>query len=171
MQQVLQSTNAIRTSHQAAAYKWDAALATSAGEYAAYLAKQKKCSLIHDRASSDGENLFASFAYPTAKTACLPAITSWAAEEKDYRFSAKRPFGDNWSSGQGRQVGHFTQLVWRATRRMGCGRATGAWTMVSTGWHGQCNVVVCRYQPAGNIASDAAFAANVRPPKAKAKKK
>jgi hypothetical protein len=42
----------------------------------------------------------------------------------------------------GRKVtGHFTQLVWKQTRSLGCG-----WTKCSKGNH-----VVCKYSPAGNF--------------------
>lgn len=43
---------------------------------------------------------------------------------------------NNWAD-----VGHYTQIIWRTTTRIGCGVATG------NGW----DVVTCRYAPPGNV--------------------
>jgi hypothetical protein len=44
--------------------------------------------------------------------------------------------------------GHFTQIVWRASTTLGCGKATGK--------DGN-DYVVCNYDPAGNIAGRTPF--------------
>ena len=54
-------------------------------------------------------------------------------------------------------IGHFTQLVWVASRSMGCATTTSS-----------CNnnhnvYIVCNYSPPGNVADDASFNANVLP--------
>jgi hypothetical protein len=53
------------------------------------------------------------------KTACIDAIDAWYAEETYYNYdtySQKAGYG-------GQMIGHFTQLVWAATRKFGCGVA------------------------------------------------
>lgn len=55
---------------------------------------------------SHGENLALNYATPTL------AIDSWAGEESKYNFGEGK-FGE--------KTGHFTQLVWQNTRRVGCG--------------------------------------------------
>ena len=78
-------------------------------------------------------------------------------EVGSYNFRAAHPFRDNWDQG----VGHFTQVVWRSTMVMGCGMATKAVPISAVpGLVGGCKVVVCRYLPAGNVATDAEFRDN-----------
>ncbi|MGE3455278.1 MAG: CAP domain-containing protein, partial [Kofleriaceae bacterium] len=58
-------------------------------------------------------------------------VTMWYDELKGYSF--KQP-------GFSMQTGHFTQVVWRGTKQVGCGSA-------------QCNgleIWVCEYDPPGN---------------------
>jgi hypothetical protein len=49
--------------------------------------------------------------------------------------------------------GHFTQVVWKASRELGVGWATGG-----NGWTYFC----CNYSPTGNFNND--YAGNVLPP-------
>ena len=67
----------------------------------------------------------------------------WYDEIKDYDFS---------NPGFGYNTGHFTQVVWKGSKTLGCGIATGKYS-----W------VVCRYGPPGNMMGD--FPENVLPPK------
>ena len=68
----------------------------------------------------------------------------WVAEGRYYRplpvpqSSATGAFGD---------VGHYTQIVWRATREMGCAEASNRTD----------DYVVCLYLPAGNVFGDTAY--------------
>ena len=56
----------------------------------------------------DGENLAAG--YPTV----TDAVDAWGNERTKYNFN---------DPGFSEATGHFTQLVWKATRTVGCGRA------------------------------------------------
>ena len=63
-------------------------------------------------------------------------VRDWEAEKKDYHGG---PLGAAWHA-----AGHYTQVVWRASRRVGCGHSVcrkGEWT-----WH----LLVCNYDPPGN---------------------
>jgi hypothetical protein len=63
-------------------------------------------------------------------------VRVWIAEKKDFHG---RPLGGDWHA-----AGHYTQVVWRDTRRVGCGMATcrqGEWT-----WR----LLACNYDPPGN---------------------
>lgn len=51
-------------------------------------------------------------------------------------------------------VGHFTQLIWKETIKMGVGLATSEKGQV---------YVVCNYEPAGNIVGE--YAKNIKPAK------
>lgn len=61
------------------------------------------------------------------------AVDSWLEEKAAYRGG---PLGANWS-----QCGHYTQMVWRTTRYVGCGKASGT----------DYEIWVCCYDPAGNV--------------------
>ena len=59
-------------------------------------------------------------------------VGMWYDELKKFSFR---------SGGFSMKTGHFTQVVWRGTRRVGCGKS-------------QCNgldVWICQYDPPGNV--------------------
>ena len=70
------------------------------------------------------------------------ATARWYSEIKDYDFS-KPGFGYN--------TGHFTQVVWKSSTKLGCGTASDGPTVY----------VTCRYKGAGNMMG--AFPDNVLP--------
>ncbi len=67
------------------------------------------------------------------------ATDAWANEESDYNW-AKADFSE--------RTGHFTQLVWQNTTRVGCGAAhcNGQGENAAFGWF-----MVCEYDPPGNV--------------------
>ena len=82
-----------------------------------------------------GENLYAN----SATVAGADVVAGWVAEEADYDYA---------SNSCANVCGHYTQVVWRNSARLGCGMAYcasgapwggGAWSM----W-------VCSYDPPGN---------------------
>jgi uncharacterized protein YkwD len=97
---VLNSTNFYRSQHNATAVTWNDTLADFASDYV------DDCKFAHS-GGPYGENLAEGYANATA------SIEAWGDEGKDYDFSA----GDF-----SEQTGHFTQLVWKATTSVGCGR-------------------------------------------------
>lgn len=92
----------------------------------------------HDQGGPHGENLALNYATPAL------AIDAWGDEESKYNF-AKAAFGE--------KTGHFTQLVWQATTRVGCG-AVNCDSDGAKGW-----LLVCEYDPPGNVKG--AFRENV----------
>jgi hypothetical protein len=75
-------------------------------------------------------------------------VKSWYNEVKKYNF--KNP-------GFAMATGHFTQLVWKSSTRLGLGLAAGK--------HGRSNAYYCvaEYSPPGNYANE--FRENVLPPR------
>ncbi|PIK54830.1 hypothetical protein BSL78_08259 [Apostichopus japonicus] len=102
-----------------------------------------KCLWQHGRPSdvvgSYGQNLWA-IKYPGVPKA-ESVVKGWDDEKHDYNLSTN-------ACKQGKQCGHYTQVVWSSTNSIGCGKAfcpnlEGA---MKNMW-----IVVCQYSPAGNV--------------------
>jgi hypothetical protein len=116
---------------------WSRAAAEVARSYAA------KCSFRHNsRRGAYGENLFAMSAHQPLAVVVPAAIRSWSAEAADYDLARN-------SCKKSKVCGHYTQMVWRDTRAVGCAVqhcekgapfGSGPWTLV-----------VCNYEPPGNV--------------------
>jgi hypothetical protein len=65
-------------------------------------------------------------------------VNQWASERRMFRPGI---FPSVSSTGNWEQVGHYTQIVWPTTTRVGCALASTART----------DYLVCRYSPAGNV--------------------
>jgi pathogenesis-related protein 1 len=107
--------------------EWSNEVATTAQAWANHLKDTKDCGLEHAAGTGYGENLAAGSNVDADR-----AVEMWASEIKDYNYSPKYVFETN--------TGHYTQIVWRSTERIGCASAAC----------GGLNVVVCRYDPPGN---------------------
>ncbi len=124
--------------------EWDDGLATTSQTYADTLTRTKCGTLEHDASLRDvGENL----SQGSATDASAPlqsgadAVAAWVSEKADYTY-------DSNTCAPGKACGHYTQVVWRDTTKVGCGRATcTAGEMINTVW-------VCRYSPTGNVNTD-----------------
>jgi pathogenesis-related protein 1 len=78
-----------------------------------------------------GENIFGASDSATGAT----AVSAWAAESANYNYTSNQCTG---------VCGHYTQLVWRETAKLGC--ALHVCDNLAAG-----NTVVCNYAPGGNI--------------------
>lgn len=156
---VLAMHNAARAARQAAPLVWDASLASGAGLWSSQLAGGKCTadSSVGDAAhvAGYGESVYAVSGGKWGNSTCNEAVTAWVGEGAAY---------DDGTGGAPSQlspaaVGHFTQAVWRATSRVGCGVATGT---AAGGL--PCKVVTCRYAVPGNEWSDEALLKQVGQP-------
>jgi pathogenesis-related protein 1 len=119
------------------ALTWSPAAAEVARAYAA------RCRFRHNaRRGPYGENLFAMSDHQAAEVVVPAAIRSWSAEAGDYDFARN-------ACDHSKVCGHYTQMVWRDTRRVGCAiRYCGEGTPFGRGsW----TLVVCNYDPPGNF--------------------
>jgi uncharacterized protein YkwD len=136
-QAFLDAHNADRAKHCAAPLTWSQKLADAAQRWANSL-RDDGCKFGHS-GGQYGENLAAG----TSGILDANSVTAmWYDEVKDYSFP---------NGGFSMQTGHFTQLVWRGTKQMGCG-------------HSSCNgndIYVCEYDPPGNYEGE--YAKNVLP--------
>lgn len=133
---ILAAHNAVRAQFGTAPLAWDPALANGAAAYAVQLALTNtfQHSDRHARPGT-GENLWMGtrgyYSYEAM-------VGGWASEQRDFVpgiFPAVSRSG-NWEN-----VGHYTQMVWPTTTRIGCAVASNA----------RNDYLVCRYSPAGNI--------------------
>ncbi|MCX5521109.1 CAP family protein [Kaistia defluvii] len=148
---MLKAHNERRAEHCAPKLKWCESLAKSAQVYAS------QCIVgSHDPniAPNTGENI-ANATYIENGSPVLPALSdrdafeqTWYCEIANYDFDDPAIVGGFTQNCQ-RVNGHFTQVVWKDSGFLGCGRATCEIGGVQgTQW-------VCRYRPAGNFnASD-----------------
>jgi PKD repeat protein len=95
-----------------------------------------------------GENLWASTGTQTSNIYAYNAVKAWVNEWTSYTYG---PFYQA-------SAGHFTQVVWRSTMRVGCSRPTPCnGGFPPTGWTGAWTIIVCDYEPPGNYGGQAAW--------------
>ncbi|KAI7858521.1 CAP domain-containing protein [Circinella umbellata] len=129
--EVLDLHNQFRAKHSAPPLVWDATLAAYAQKWS------DRCVFEHS-SGSYGENLAQGF--PDWEG----VVTAWYDENTEYDYS---------KPGFTHGIGHFTQLVWVGTTKLGCAVA-------------DCNgnpLYTCSYDPPGNVVNGDAFKTNVLP--------
>lgn len=123
--------------------EWDQALADIAADYAA------QCTWAHNVNRSDnypgyvGENLaLFSSGWPVSSLV-ESTLSNWVEGEMgDYDYAS------NTCSGE---CGHYTQVVWRNTERVGCAlQQCATFTNLSASWNNG-YMLVCNYSPGGNF--------------------
>ncbi|XP_058519840.1 peptidase inhibitor 16 isoform X2 [Ochotona princeps] len=114
--------------------RWDEELAAFAKAYA------QKCVWGHNKERGRrGENLFAI----TDEVMDVPlAMEEWYQEHAYYNLSAA-------TCAQGQVCGHYTQVVWAKTERIGCG--THFCEKLEGVKEINIQILVCNYEPPGNV--------------------
>jgi uncharacterized protein YkwD len=126
---ILARHNELRAKHDAAPLKWSPAVEKVAQDWANTIARAD--SMRHRQPNKYGENIF----WISGREATgVMVADSWYDEIKDYHFN--RP-------GFSMDTGHFTQVVWKDTKEIGCAAAKS-----SAGG----TYVVCNYNPPGNYS-------------------
>jgi uncharacterized protein YkwD len=121
---------------------WDSSLAESAQGWADYLASSGRFEHApENHRAPEGENLWAGTKGYYAPEAMVGA---WVREKQFFRPGV---FPDNSTTGRVEDVGHYTQLVWRATTKVGCAEASSL----------REDILVCRYTEAGNYIGERPF--------------
>lgn len=133
--QFLSAHNKVRKMYDEPPLKWNKKLTRYARRWAAKRAFD--CRMVHSYGPY-GENLFwAKHDHWTPSE----AVKSWVEEKKYYDPRKK-------SCAQGHMCGHYTQVVWKETKRLGCAR-----TKCKNGGL----YVMCVYDPPGNYVNESPF--------------
>ena len=108
---------------------WSEDLAKVAAKWAEEL-KEKNCGFEHSPDNTYGENLFkGTSGYFDARD----VVNAWASEKAFYNYETNK-------CDPGEMCGHYTQIVWSNTKRVGCAKI-------------ECDdmeIWVCEYDPPGN---------------------
>ena len=141
-QRVLAAHNRERRDLGLVPLNWNPALARSARRWADYLATTGRFEHApENHVAPQGENLWAGtkgYFSPEAM------VNAWIREKKYFRPGT---FPDNSVTGRVEDVGHYTQVVWRATTQVGCAEARSRSE----------DILVCRYVEAGNYRGEVPF--------------
>lgn len=138
VEQLLQLHNKARQEVGVGPLSWSKSLAVYAQKWAVHLALTS-CGLEHRPDTGEwrqehGENLFMGTAdyYGVAD-----AVGAWVSEKKYYK-------GGTLTSGNWHASGHYTQVVWKDTRQLGCAKVACKGNII----------VVCNYDPPGNFLGE-----------------
>jgi hypothetical protein len=151
--EMLDAHNERRAEHCAPKLKWCESLAKSAQVYASQCIVNAHDATI---AAGTGENMAGAWAESNGNPV-IPALSdrdafeqTWYCEIANYNFD-NPAFVGGFTQNCQRVNGHFTQVVWKDTGFLGCGRATCQIDgHEGTQW-------VCRYRPGGNVNVDNPF--------------
>ncbi|GLR66815.1 hypothetical protein GCM10010909_14950 [Acidocella aquatica] len=133
---VLAAHNAYRASVGLPPLRWSGPLAVQAQQWADHLAETGV--LQH---SGSGQNL--AMAEDGTQTV-TQLVDLWGREQADFTDGI---FPSISTTGNWMDVGHYSQMVWRATTAVGCGFAEN---------YGR-EVLVCDYSPVGNVMGERAY--------------
>jgi len=144
--------NIVREKNGLKPLRWDDRLATKAQQWGEYLKMNEKCNMRHPTRSKSeqnrflpnnmGQNLYKGLSSPEPSDWARSAIQGWynECEMYDSNLIDDRGVPSNFS-----EIGHFTQVNWEDTKKVGCS-------------HIECNqgdvfgqLIVCNYDK-GNIA-------------------
>ena len=143
------SINQYRAKHGVAPVELDQGLVSYAKSRAEHIADKE--TLVHDGTQAYGENLYSQGSSGPTTGVAAGAADSWYNEIKDYNF-------DDLASNATKTIGHFTQLVWKGSTKIGAGRVYGK----STDGKWFETYIVVNFTPAGNVTG--AYKDNVLPP-------
>lgn len=143
-ERLLAAQNRERAALGLASLAWDPALAGDAARWAAALAKSGE--IEHEEEAGDADTAEGENLWQGTKGAYAPEamVGLWLAERKDFRTG---PIPSVSRTGRFEDVGHYTQIVWRQTDRVGCALAEGE----------RDEMLVCRYRTAGNVEGERPF--------------
>jgi hypothetical protein len=170
---ILDYHNHFREHGKLAPLKWDRDLAEYAFRWTSYIG-ENQCKgghsyPIYEGNNFCGENFFQSFDFPalqndTEEYYARSAVDGWFNEIKYFQWAQNQPWGycpqraD--SRGHVGDIGHFTQVMWTKTEKMGC--SINSCINEDNGFPTVSVVVSCNYFPCGNYMNQPVFNSTAR---------
>ena len=141
VRQVLAAHNRARAEVGTSPLVWSEKLAVYAQEWADHLASTSRRMEHRPRSGKwkqeHGENLFMG---TTGYYGVADAVAAWEREKSAYH-------GQTIDMSTLHAYGHYTQLVWRSTKRVGCAKIECGGNLI----------IVCNYDPPGNVLGQIPF--------------
>ncbi len=143
LQGITKAHNRIRQTVAVPPLIWDNNLAAIAQNWA------NTCTYSHNPTETStqlGENIFIIFSPDKNSNIASPeqVVESWADERQCYDYQSNTCTACPYST----MCGHYTQLVWSTSKKVGCGMANCA--AGSPNGNGPMQIWVCNYEPPGN---------------------
>ncbi|EAZ90993.1 CAP family protein, partial [Crocosphaera chwakensis] len=137
-EQILTAHNQYRQQVNITSLSWSDQLANDAQTWSNHLASLGGNQLQHDpNIKRQGENLWLG----TSNRFTYKQMVDYWGQEKQYLNSTQFNLETVSSTGNWSDVAHYTQMVWKNTKQVGCAVSTA----------GNNDILVCRYSPPGNI--------------------
>lgn len=140
---ILTAHNRERASLGLPALRWSADLAVGAKQWSDHLARTARFAHSPDPTGEEllGENIWGGDPGAFAPEAM---VGLWIAEKREFQDGT---FPRISRTGNVADVSHYTQLIWRSTKEVGCALSRGA----------REEILVCRYRNPGNIMGQQVF--------------
>uniref|UniRef100_H2YEX9 SCP domain-containing protein n=1 Tax=Ciona savignyi TaxID=51511 RepID=H2YEX9_CIOSA len=122
---------------------WDASLATLATSYAARCLFAHNKNRRNERYHPVGENIYISSGSPYNVAYGRNAVEAWDGERVYYNYQTK-------TCTPNKMCGHYTQVVWADTFKVGCGVASCPTVNVRGRVWNDATILICNYGPGGN---------------------
>ncbi len=132
VQEILNAHNHYRHALRLANLSWSEDISMAARKWAVHLAGT---GTMEHSSSRYGENIWAGTSGAYSQT---EMINAWGSEKRFFVYGQRFP---DICKGHWMKCGHYTQMIWRNTRRVGCGTASRA----------DMTYLVCQYDPPGNF--------------------
>jgi hypothetical protein len=139
--EILTAHNSYREEVDVPPLTWSDDLASHAQKWAKHLASLGGHKLQHSENTGEGENLWMG---TQGQSTYEEMVNSWGKEKENF---VEGTFPDVSSTGDWVDVGQYTQIVWRNTKKVGCAVARA----------GGNDILVCRYSPPGNFEGEPVY--------------
>nr|XP_039251631.1 GLIPR1-like protein 1 [Styela clava] len=128
---------------------WDNTLAEESEQIS------RQCIYEHSQLKSDkypfvGENIFLASGMTADESLMEGAVQMWESEKENFDF-------DSNSCASSAVCGHYTQVVWAKSNKVGCGLTVCQEIDVGSKKFTDASLMFCRYAPAGNVIGRAPY--------------